>query len=335
MNNRVLFTVVGIIFTALATYVIAHQSTRIRAKVTVQVFDEAGKPFPNADVQIGFDDPKTRLAVYSKGKTDAHGLFTAGGICNGSMGGSIKKAGYYDSGFPFEITGEKDGKWLPWNPICKTTLRPIGKPIALYAKTVRTKIPDKNKPCGYDLIIGDWVAPYGKGMEKDFVFTIQKTEVKDGQNFDAQGELTFSSPLDGLQPAPQPLVGKYSRFRWERQAPANGYNPSCRLYHTWWQSKHQKPIQNFDWDFAGSKKGWEGYFFRVRTREQDGKIVSAHFGKILGGIQLGSIETSTCTITFIYYLNPTPNDNNLEWDTKKNLFSSLSNDETPHPSWWP
>jgi hypothetical protein len=318
----------------MASYVIAQQFEPLKAKVTVQVFDEAGKPFPNADVQIGFDDPKTRLAVYSKGKTDMHGLFTAEGVCDGMMGGSIKKDGYYDSGFPFKITGEKDGKWLPWNPICKTTLRPIGKPVALYAKTVHLEIPELDKPCGFDLVTSDWVAPYGKGKEQDLIFKLIQ-DYHGIQNYDLRGELTFNNPLDGVQESSIPDIGKYSEFKWERQAPENGYNQKQELRNAWFpDGSGKKPIQSFK--TQDIVINWDGYFFRVRTMEQDGKIVSAHYGKILGGVMVyPGRKTGKPKIDFTYYFNPTSNDRNLEWDTKKNLFSGLNNDETPHPSWWP
>ena len=71
------------------------------------------------------------------------------------------------------------------------------KLVPLYAKKVQADIPVLNQPCGYDLEVGDWVMPYGKGINQDFIFTVY-TNVKDRQNFDAQGELTFADPLDGL-----------------------------------------------------------------------------------------------------------------------------------------
>ena len=260
MNNRVFFVVAGILFAGLATCMIAEQFTPIRAKVTVQVFDEAGKPFPNADVQIGFDDPKSPIhqAVYSKGKTDAHGFFTAEDVCDGGMGGGIKKDGYYDSGFPFKITGEKDGKWLPWNPICKTTLRPIGKPVALYARTVQSQIPALDQPCGFDLEVGDWVAPYGKGVASDFIFTLHQ-EVRGMQDYDVTGELTFANPLNGLLETPELEIGKYSEFKWERQAPENGYQTKFQLQNSWHKS------QGITRSFKFKDGVWDGYFFRVRT----------------------------------------------------------------------
>ena len=49
-------------------------------------------------------------------------------------------------------------------------LKKIGKPIAMYAKSVNLGMPIFDKPTGLDLMAGDWVAPYGKGINADVVF---------------------------------------------------------------------------------------------------------------------------------------------------------------------
>src|SRR5204863_9024831 len=60
-----------------------------------------------------------------------------------------------------------------------------------------------------------------------------------------------------------------------------------------------------------------GYFFRIRTSvHASGKIVSANYGKIYGDF-----------MDFTYYLNPTPNDRNIEFDPKRNLFTNLKANE--------
>jgi hypothetical protein len=310
------------LLTVAATNVVVKQLEPLKAKLTIKVLDESGNPFPNVNVQLGFEDPKTRRNVLVEGKTDTDGLFTREGICDGSIAGSIQKDGYYMSGFPYKITGLEDGRWQPWNTTCVTTLRPIGKPVALYAKTVETQVPVLDQPCGYDLEKGDWVAPYGKGMTKDFIFTIHR-EVRGYLDFDSTGELSFVHPLDGLQEASIPDTGKYSVFKWNRQSPENGFLPTFQLCNSLHPSG-KKPVRSFK-----SRDEWQGYYFRVRTVEQDGKIVSAHYGKIRGGIEIEPRESKTCTIIFTYYFNHTPNDRNLEWDIKKNLFSGLTDMETP------
>ena len=59
------------------------------------------------------------------------------------------------------------------------------------------------------------------------------------------------------------------------------------------------------------------YYFRVRTKVDDGgNIVSAYYGKIYGDF-----------MQFSYYLNPTPNSRNVEFDPKRNLMTHLKFDE--------
>ena len=55
------------------------------------------------------------------------------------------------------------------------------------------------------------------------------------------------------------------------------------------------------------------YYFRVRTvLDGNGNVKSALYGKIYGDF-----------MQFNYYLNPTPNDRNVEFDPKKNLMENL------------
>ena len=46
--------------------------------------------------------------------------------------------------------------------------------------------------------------------------------------------------------------------------------------------------------------------------DKDGNVKSALYGKIYGGF-----------MQFRYYLNPTPNDRNVEFDPKQNLLQGL------------
>ena len=71
------------------------------------------------------------------------------------------------------------------------------------------------------------------------------------------------------------------------------------------------------------------YFFRIRTEvNEDGEVDYALYGKIYGDIEFGGAgqEGSYLKVN-AYYLNPTPNDLNLEFDPEKNLFTNLPSDE--------
>jgi len=68
----------------------------------------------------------------------------------------------------------------------------------------------------------------------------------------------------------------------------------------------------------------QNYFFRVRTvLDEKGRIKSALYGKIFGDITSDVINSKTAFIQFTYCLNPNPNDRNMEFDPKKNLFGTL------------
>jgi hypothetical protein len=66
----------------------------------------------------------------------------------------------------------------------------------------------------------------------------------------------------------------------------------------------------------GTKEDFDenrNYFFRVRTMLDDkGNVKSALYGKIYGDF-----------MQFSYYLNPTPNSRNVEFDPKQNLMKNL------------
>jgi hypothetical protein len=300
-----------------ATNVVVTEFELPKIKLTVKVLDEAGSPFPNADVQFSFQDPATRKGVLVQGKTDMKGLFIGEGHSEGTIGGSVQKDGYYRSGFPFKVTGLEDGRWQPWNPTAVTILRPIGKPVTLYAKSVWIEIPVIGKPCGYDLEAGDWVTPYGKGMIADLIFNLERRYVS-RDDFDVSVKLIFKNPLDGIQEVQWPEVGQYSTFKWPREAPETGYDSTLK-----------SSLTSDSGGYHASASEKQGYFFRVRTVEQNGIIVSAHYGKIRGGFELAPSNSKTCKVKLTCYFNPTPNDRNLEWDTKKNLFGGLSNMESP------
>ena len=69
----------------------------------------------------------------------------------------------------------------------------------------------------------------------------------------------------------------------------------------------------------------------VRSRTEtgvDGKIMKANYGKIYGDLIYGGTEKNLNggMVRLHYYFNPTPNDRNLEFDGKNNLFSPKWND---------
>jgi hypothetical protein len=284
------------------------------AKVTVKVVDEEGKPVENATVIGGFEK-----AGHMRANTGADGVFVAKANIDSyyAWGHFVaEKDGFYMFDHePYQGGSPKDGKWQPYNPTQTLVLKKIIKPIPMYAKHVGIKIRDFSQPIGYDLTEGDFLAPYGKGKIRDFSFTIKYEEPSE-DDYIINANVTFSNPDDGLVPIQirnyQPNYG--SKLRMPHEAVEGGYIPQLHL-------ENIRIVK--DKKFKNDIKNDMNYFFRVRTmRNGKGEIVSANYGKIHGDFRIEP-HMKYCSLHFDYYLNPAPNDRNVEFDPKQNLFKDL------------
>ena len=134
-------------------------------------------------------------------------------------------------------------------------------------------------------------------------------------------EMRFGE-LEGIQIVSE-NYSKYSQMKMPHLAPDGGYiNTFLREENSHRDKKFREGI---------------GYFLRTRVVKEGDKIISAHYGKLLTDIgfdprgsrwyaKKGELK-SFATISFTYYFNPTSNDRNLEFDTKKNLFKNLDSTE--------
>jgi hypothetical protein len=173
----------------------------------------------------------------------------------------------------------------------------------MYAKRVRIiDVPEREKGIGFDLEIGDWTAPHGKGKTADLIFT----GTGDVANGSYRLRWTFSNPGDGIRVVPLD-AGARCELKSPKEAPADGYAPSLEL------------------NSEGRVVGADGrlgerpacFLFRVRTvLDEKGKVVSAHYGKIYPE-----------QLNVVYYLNPEPNARSLEYDPARNLFGQLPSNE--------
>jgi len=207
----------------------------------------------------------------------------------------------------------KLGVWQPENENFKIVLKRIKKPIPMYAKSVgmdhKVKIPELEKPMGFDLIKSDWVKPHGKGEVADLNFHLSLQD-RGRRDYDATLTVTFTNEGDGFIGIKAPFEnGKGSQLVMPYEAPENGYQKKLV------KSTHAKlgtpTIMGYD--------KTQHYFLRVRTAlDEKGNIVSALYGKIQGDINFWNNKV----LRFTYYLNPTPNDRNIEFDPKKNLIDT-------------
>jgi hypothetical protein len=285
------------------------------ARVTMCVIGEDGSPLPGVTASFVSQTTAKHNAVllHGTGKTDMAGHFMAIGYAQDQFEFILEKSGYYVSCPSFTVFRDlKEFHSGPWDVTHTNVLRKIGKPVAMYARKCHKSIPDIQKPCGFDLEVGDWVAPFGEGKVTDLIVTVQREHTNQDQ-FSASANISFSNPLDGIQEVKLPEEWRCSEFKWLRLAPEIGYQPGFST-----QSKAEPGRVLFN-----SNARDQAYFFRVRTAQRNGRIASALYGKIKGGIGFEGSETKTCSMAFTYYLNPTPLDQNMEFDPKRNLMKDL------------
>ena len=143
------------------------------------------------------------------------------------------------------------------------------------------------------------MAPHGKGVRSDIIFHAESDNPDDAFNYNYNLTVTFPNEKDGIQTFTSP-EGYGSQLKSAQQAPAAGYDPK------WVQTRRRTTDKIIEWNYDTNRK----YYFRVRTvLDKDGNIVSALYGKIYGDF-----------LQFTYYLNPTSNDRNIEFDPEKNRF---------------
>ena len=276
------------------------QPPKLDWNVTLKVVDETGQPVEGAKARVYY-----LMTNEIAGLTDTNGIFTAShNDGSENLGFQAEKKGYY----PFRIMYHMGRNYKPdkWNPTQTILLNRRINPIPMYAKHIEGGPPVFNEPVGYDLVIGDGIAPHGKGLTTDVIFTGELNQ-KAKNDFDYKLTVSFPKQGDGIQEFSVPsyyLHDHGSELLSSQEAPTNGYQ--TQIIRT--MSRH--PGMGTKEDMNNPDRN---YYFRVRTVVDDqGNVVSAHYGKIYGDF-----------MQFSYYFNPTPNDHNVEFDPKKNLVRDL------------
>lgn len=293
-----------------------------KAKMTLNVIDERGNPVTNAIISVTYGTYDYQKIEH--GATDANGLYVAEGVSTRrAMGGKITKDRYYDSFFKFPYIHDnfeavKDGRWLPWNPTIPVILREIRNPISMYVKQFEGTF-GNGETVGFDCKKGDFVEPHGKGSIADFMIRV------DGHGTQYEN-MTKEISLDALDPDGGFMICKWhehSAFKSEYLAPESGY--TTNLFVSSFNDatkKLEEVVLYHGGNMTRLSSGGEYLIFKSRIkRDTEGKIISANYGKIYSNFEfMGREQTKTAWVKFVYYYNPTPNDCNLEFDGKNNLF---------------
>jgi len=298
-------------------------STLAEAKLTVSVVDEERQPITNAHVTVAFYAPRSAVDLWQglktqsvNGMTDTNGLFVAKGNTVRSIGLAVGRHGYYETTDSFKFSSREDGRWLPYNPTVDVVLREKKAPRPLYAKMFRdAELPAEEDAVGYDLVIGDWTAPHGKGVRSDLAFNLIR-DYKSRSDYASTFTIAAPGRYDGFVSIPAGDVIQKSECVFPRHAPEGGYTETNLVLKT--------TVQPGQGDKHTCSLPSQNLFFRVRTEvDEDGEIKEANYGKLVGPIGCGLHGTKTGKLRLTYYLNPDVNDRNLEFDPSQNLFKNL------------
>ena len=247
----------------------------------------------------------------------------------------VDRSGYYP--LPYihirftNMTESLVKKWLPYDEIQIVTLQRKVNPIPLFVREdrkgwARDLTAASDKKFYYDLVEGAWLPPFGKGVKADIEFQLLPRKDlgpalgpsgKPKRSFRDEITIRFVGDDNGiLSMAPPPNAALKLR-----KAPVEGYE---QQYSSW--SLRDSRMQRHQ-----SEHDAKCQAFRIRTKKNaEGKIISALYGKVYGGFPLTyKVKDHPSGVSFIYYLNPTPNDRNLEWDMEHNLCHVRGNFNQP------
>jgi len=300
----------------------------IPASARVQVSDENGSPVRSVAVSGCFlDDSKSGASDNFDGITDSKGEFFAKGKTMLGVYAKVVSDGYYPTKHHqwLKAIRRPDGQGLMrpsrWDITVPVLLKRIKKQIPMYMKEVEYLAVKKqtgasvghlvtNSVAGYDLIRGDVIPPYGNGLVSDLEFRWQLKLIPEDRvdvsiNSSALFEIRMANGVDGVckgKPDGAENGETGSALISDYEAPEGGYTNALSIYRN---IRNAKVETNDDQHYL--------YYFRIRTQTNEtGQVTNAFYGKIYG--QLNG--------NFTYYLNPMPNDRNVEHAPKKNLFKS-------------
>ena len=291
-----------------------------KAKIVYRVVDDDGIPVTNTTVIGTWQNDYPRKTWKETFVTDDKGIFVAKGNVGGRFTCHIWKDGYYSScaGVNFHWRAGvsplvKDGKWQPYGDEKIIILKRRKNPIDLKRYDwgiYGYNAPATNEWVGLDLELGQWCAPYGCGRHEDVLVRFCGVVVDDF-TWDTKTEISFTNvPYAGFYTL-QKDVFSDMKSCYAASTNDSSYSERSIVF----TSKGEKGVPpNRE---TKDKVAIDKYLvFRTRCKvDESGKLVSAHYGKLMGEFNGGFMALGfrcaygdQCGVFF----NPNPNDANLE-----------------------
>ena len=329
-------------------YVNAYADT---VKLSALVLDSlSAEPIQDASVTFSFkEDVGIRIWTESakhhrkSKKTDRQGRCYMTGNSNCGRAGCYVEnppEGYYAPAIGWKHRFQRKsilGNWLPDNLVATIRLQRVEHPIPIMVKQVEWRnwrqgllgLQGSNAVLRLDMVKGDWLPPYGHGETSDLEIASELQITGKERRFlratASEGDVLFYDLVQTIRPAgaddciselqSDPTSGIKIRHgsdegRGARIVRRQGRRKRFSMGGEWYGKRFDDTDEN------------RCYTFRIRSRyDERGNLAEARYGKIYGDFKFeGHLDRGIISVRFLYYLNPTPLDRNLEWDRRNNGF---------------
>lgn len=284
------------------------------AKFIVSVVNDDGISISNANVFCGFSQRDNKL-----GGADVSALTDDSGRCivSGRTDGHevvfrVEKEGYYRSRNSVRLTMQNEihdvrfDCWQPYGDNLAILVRERRNPLSVNdvkdGKPYEHAIPQEDSWYGFDLMVGDWISPFGKGTVADLNVRIRSDVLGSMRNKGIEMDVEIVGADNGCY---YENLRPNSEFKFSYVADVeNAYKNEILNFHRY-------RLKGGFYDEVDPIKGRE-MVARIRTRKDaEGKVVFCHYVRILG-VGMARTFTNETTFSIDYRLNLTPNDPNLE-----------------------
>ena len=329
--------------------------------VSLKLVDENNHPVSNAQVKILYVGLAASLDKIYQGVSDKFGNFKISDRVSSSIHISASKPGFYSIGQEKIATRSKVEAGKIRRIDLERVIRRRLNPIPLYGRRVQRAIPGTNTWIGFDLKVGDWVDPHGKGKIADFAVHLESEFLgyPEGENYEEMlawikrkheinpsSKRTYFKSMNDFYENDKMYTYedaiKNSAGKWKgmlkikfTQKKYEGITLVDKDYHSY--SELRMPHLAYDQGYTnlhaevmtrrirGAGPDIDrGYFLRTRVElDGNGEMVAANYAKFTKGIELDPRGR----IEFTYLFNPKLNDRNLEFNTGQNLFGKLYYEE--------
>ena len=312
-----------------------------KAKITLHIVNQNNQPVTDTEIEASFaycnhnlckwPDENGYVTFESDAVTDV--LFINQ---NYKQDAHIEKKQYYRTTirkkFHTPSQNVKNGKWQPWNPTITMILKEKINPIPMYAaEKNRIKLPKINAWIGFDMEKNAWLAPYGKGEVAD-IEVYHQWDGSFGTNYKGSIlKIRFPGEYAGCYTFD--YEHNIENFSCDFRSPYNAIPENQYIQEISFldvlkntnSSLDKNKITGICSEYLTKRVG---YIFRTRTKvDEQGNLISARYGKIYpsSGLLFKVWKNQESILHLHYYLNPTENDTNLEYDPNQNLLMEKVN----------